>query len=412
MLQVVGICLAFALILVLVNRRIALGYALLSGSLVVAVFSGLGIKAIVATYVTALLDPLTIRLVVVLGLISMLGHIMQQLGILNGLVSNLNKVLRSPKLTISVVPSIMGTLLVTGGAIMAAPLVDEVGEELGLSKSRRAAINLVFRHGWYFVYPFMPAFVLLAEAAQIDVFKLIAVQWPMTAVMITTAYFMWIRPSQIEQSTRPKPTTKDVIGLLKYSSPLWVSLSLALTLEKMSLPDLLHKAAFPASLCVGLTLAVLIGERQNKRVIEELKNGIRIPIIMSGVGIMVFKSLVGKLSVIGTMINELIAMGIPLAVVFVVLPCLTGFLSASTSSAIGITLPFLAPALALVANPLPLIMLLYASSFMGYLASPLHLCQVLTLEYFNVPIIDLYREYVLPLPLTFLTIIVTYLIIA
>ena len=126
---------------------------------------------------------------------------------------------------------------------------------------------------------------------------------------------------------------------------------------------------------------------------------------------MIFKAMVGQLTVLNDLVLSFLNTGIPLFVIFVTLPWLTGFLSASATSAIGITLPLLLPALTLSSNPLPYVMLMYSSAFMGYLVSPLHLCQVLTLEYFKVKISELYREYKVVIPLTFVVSLVVFFLV-
>lgn len=420
MLQIAGIVIAFIVIIVMVNKKVSLGYALVSGSLIVGVFSGLGPKGIVQSFFKASVDPVTIRLITILGLISVLGYLMQKCGILRKVVDSLNALLKNPKLTLSIVPSIMGTLLVTGGAVMAAPLVDEIGDDLNLEKPKKAAINLIFRHGWYFIYPMMPGFILVAEIASINKFDLIAIQWPLTVVMIAAGYWMWIRPSKINKNVNYKTNSKSLHhfkNFIIYSSPLWVSLLTALGLEGVNFNSfsasanaLISNIAFPIGLILGIALTMLLSDK-SENLGKELLKGINLSIMFSGLGIMIFKEMVGQLSVLGDVVLSFLDSGIPIYVLFITLPLITGLLSASTTSAIGITLPILLPALSVSANPVPLVMLAYSSSFLGYLVSPLHLCQILTLEYFKVKITDLYKEYAVVIPATFVASIIIYFIV-
>lgn len=420
MLQIAGIVIAFILIIIMINKKISLGYALVSGSLVVGIFTGLGAMGIIESFIRASVDPVTIRLVAILGLISILGYLMQEFGILRKVVDSLNSLLKSPKLTLSVVPSIMGTLLVTGGAIMAAPLVDEIGDDLNLEKTKKAAINLVFRHGWYFIYPMMPGFILVSEIAKIDKFELIAIQWPLTITILAIGYIMWIRPSKVTGDLsyqNGKRSFSDFTNFIKYSSPIWVSLIIALGLEGTSFSNLSASAnsvmsdvAFPIGLVIGILLTFFLSKKSDNLANEFVK-GINVSIMFSGLGIMIFKEMVGQLSVLNDLVVSFLNSGVPIYILFITLPLITGLLSASTTSAIGVTLPILLPALSVSANPVPLIMLAYSSSFLGYLVSPLHLCQILTLEYFKVRVSDLYKEYAVAIPGTFIASIVLYFIV-
>src|SRR5690554_6486243 len=133
-----GVALAFLVIIVLVIRKVSLGYALLIGSVIVSLSSGNNLWGFLQMAGSSLIAPATLNLVSNLVLISMLGCIMKRLGLLDQMVDALQKVLRNAKLTIMVIPSILGTLLVTGGAIMAAPMVNSLGDRLNLPAERRA----------------------------------------------------------------------------------------------------------------------------------------------------------------------------------------------------------------------------------------------------------------------------------
>ena len=81
---------------------------------------------------------------------------MNATGYLDKMVQGLQGFLGNLKASIMVVPALVGSMPVLGGAAVSAPLVDKLGEGLHLSPDRKAAINLVFRHGMFFVFPFSP----------------------------------------------------------------------------------------------------------------------------------------------------------------------------------------------------------------------------------------------------------------
>ncbi len=131
--------------------------------------------------------------------------------------------------------------------------------------------------------------------------------------------------------------------------------------------------------------------------------GIQVPIVLSGVGIMIFKEILAQGDTLSALTNWLLNLGLPLWVIVVVLPTMVSLVSASSTSAIGITLPLLLPAIQQSGHQLLYIAGVYTASFLGYYSSPLHLCQVLTLEFFQVKMNDLYREYRLPVSALWLT---------
>jgi hypothetical protein len=50
--------------------------------------------------------------------------------------------------------------------------------------------------------------------------------------------------------------------------------------------------------------------------------------------------------------------------------------------------------------------LIYASAFIGYIASPLHLCYVYTAEYYKIPLIEGYK-YMIPATIASLAVAIT-----
>ncbi|HHW99541.1 MAG TPA: DUF401 family protein [Firmicutes bacterium] len=389
----IGVAASFLVIIVLVTRKVALGYALLAGSFVAAISSGLSPWGFLTLSAKTLVQPGTLNLVSTLVLISILGSWMKNLGILDRMVDALEKVLRSAKLTITVIPSIMGTLLVTGGAIMAAPMVNSIGERINLSNKRRAAINLLYRHAWYFIFPFAPAFILVKEIANVEINRLILIQFPLTVVAVWSGYQAWLKDVQEDNGAAPKPTRDDYLDLLRYTSPLWSALVLGLG---FGLP-------FQLALLVGLGLALYFGRPQLNQIPMMILKGIQVPIVLSGVGIMIFKDVLTSGDTLSTLTSGLLNLGLPLWLIVLVLPALVSFVSASSTSGIGITLPLLLPAIQQSEHLLLYVAGVYTASFLGYYSSPLHLCQVLTLEFFQVKMNDLYREYILPVSAMWLT---------
>ncbi len=415
MMQILGIVIAFALIIIMVNKNVPLGYALIVGALIVGLFSNMSFAAIIQVFITASLSEITLRLVLILAMIAVMGHLMQQFGVLRKIVDSLNALLRSPKLTIAFIPSIMSTLLVTGGAILSAPLVDEIGDDLQLTPAKKTAINLTFRHGWFFIYPMVPGFILVSELTGVSKFDLISLQWPLTLVIIATSYLCWIRPAKAKTSDNTEQTVvkNPLKDFLIYSLPISSSLIISLVLESLNFPfltpaqnTLMHKIAFPLGLLVGIILAIILGDK--KDVLREIGKGLNIPLIVSGFSMMIFKDMVGNLSVLHQAVSHLTSSGVPIYLLFIGLPIVTGFLSASTNSAIGLSLPLLLPSIPADVNPIPLISLAYAFSFLGYYISPLHMCQILSLDYFKANMMDLYKEYRLVIPATTLTAILIY----
>ena len=379
----IGILAAFVVIVLLVQRKVQIGIALVVGAIIVGFTSGQGALSLLHTTVHSLADTSSVQLILTLGMISLLGHVMQEGGVLNKMVALLQVTLRSTKLTIMLVPSIIGTLIVGGGAILSAPTVERLGEELDLPPARMAAVNLLFRHGWYFVYPLIPAFVLITSLTGLRLSSLLLWQLPLAIASLAVGYFVYLRdiPDKIPDS--PPPTRRDFWNLLQYTSPIWASLALTVGAG----------LSFPVALLAGVSLALVLGEPRPPSWVAMLYRGVNLQMIGAGAGIVIFQGVIGRVETLPLLINRLLETGLPVSVLYVVLPFFAGIVSASNTSAIGLTLPLLLPAMQATDTVLFGTVVAYTSSFLGYFGSPLHLCQVATTTHFKCQVMPLYREY-------------------
>ncbi len=95
-----------------------------------------GAKVILNTYTLTFTSEQTISLALTIGLISILGHLLEVYGIMHKMIDSMEGMLRSAKATILIAPAVIGTLLVTGGALMSCPVVGSLGDRLELSMEK------------------------------------------------------------------------------------------------------------------------------------------------------------------------------------------------------------------------------------------------------------------------------------
>ncbi|MEM1873512.1 MAG: DUF401 family protein, partial [Acidilobaceae archaeon] len=88
------------------------------------------------------------------------------------------------------------------------------------------------------------------------------------------------------------------------------------------------------------------------------------------------------------------------ALALIAVPALFGVLSGAASVSVSVSIPMVSALKTLTVNEVALI---YVAAFTGYMVSPLHLCLVYTLRYYNVSLIDAYKLLV-PASLAFLLI--------
>ena len=393
-----GFLLAFASILYLSVRRVSIARIMFLATLIMAATSGMKPTAVVATTWQAFRDPATLELAGAVLAIGVFSTFMREFGFLDKTVSGLSSFLGNVKAAIVSVPALIGSMPVLGGAALSAPLVDRLAEPLGLPADVRAAANLAFRHGMFFVFPFSPGMILAAQITGIPIGTLISRLWPMSVALWGLGYatHLW-RAKPVEHETsrsqaaatlseRPS-TRKRLEGLaefLLYGGPLVVALFLGLAL----------KWPLWLSLCSGTLLAIMLalGQRKPMPQFGNLLKGANLSQVAAMFWIMAFKSFVTASPVFPSLIEKATQRGASPALLGLAIPFAFGFGSASQTATIGILMPLLAPASLPAVPRLYLVCLIYASSFTAYFFSPLHMCQVLTCEYFKVDVWKVYRR--------------------
>lgn len=94
-------------------------------------------------------------------------------GILDDLVLSLHRLLKSPRLTLAIMPAFLGLLPSLGGARFSAPIVEMTAKGLGLAAEHKANINFWFRHIFEFSSPIIPGMLMACSIANIPFSQLL-----------------------------------------------------------------------------------------------------------------------------------------------------------------------------------------------------------------------------------------------
>jgi len=166
--------LAFIIVVFIVNITKATWIAMMVGSFVAALGTGLSFEAAFKIALNVLQNPSTLSLIVTVVLIKSLGNIMEKAGLIYKMVSSLQSAIKNPRIIVAVIPVLLGLLPIPGGAYMSAPLIEKAGRKIQLTGSNLVAANIIFRHIVYFVFPLYPTLILLQSFTGISVYKVIS----------------------------------------------------------------------------------------------------------------------------------------------------------------------------------------------------------------------------------------------
>ena len=366
--------LAFGIIIAMVASRKNFALAILTGSLILAASIPHKLPEIVAKTAS---DFKVIALIAIVVMIKMLAVILQESGLLQDVIDLMQRKLSYRGMLIAI-PSVLGLLPVPGGALLSAPLIDIHGKVADVKKELLMAINLWYRHIWFVIFPLATPLVLLADLSGYNIFKIIAMQIPIFFLLFFIGYFFVIKIKKVEGGEGGKGGGAK--GLIPIVLPVAIATPLSFFISTY--------AAFLISLPVGIAAAIIMAKERDMK--KMLKKGVSIELAIAIFGIMLLKNIIftsGIPEVISTHLSHM-----PAVITIAALSFIIGLVTAHNLAAVGILYPILSPLL----TDVSMISLLYISSFMGYLISPIHPCVVLTYDYFKPKFTDAYKLLIPP----------------
>ena len=396
MIDLLKIFSTFALIVVLLRRRWNLGVVMLLASVVLGALYLVGPMKQLEVMARSSVDLVTLNLVGGLVLIMVLENIIRKRGLLRQMTDSLSNIARDRRVTMAVLPGVIGLLPSAGGAAFSAPMVQEAAGELDITPERRAFINYWFRHIWEYISPLYPGVVLVAAVTKLPLNTLILSQVPLSvAVVIVGALFCFrgIAPVAISGKRNQEDVRLLMISLL----PILASLVMVIVFK-------IHLAISMAIIVGALFLIYRYSFPEIKLALQE---SVSLNVILMVIGIMVFKGMLEATGAILALPVFFEQSGLPPIVIFFTLPFLVGLLTGLTVGFVGSTFPLITAMLG--GHPDPgAITFAFASGFAGVMLSPTHLCLLLTVRYFKADLAGTYRLLYLPVVLVFVAGLVKY----
>lgn len=384
MLSVVILIIVMTTIIYLIQKGHQLYWGLLGGSVILSIANGHGLIDTTKIIGLALSAPKTLELVLAVTIVSMMISVMSSINLLERMVEKLADFLHNPKLTLMGIPALAGGIPVTGGAIISAPLVGQVGTSTDLSNARLAAINIIFRHVSIWVMPFRPHYFLAASLSAIPLFDLVKAQAPLTILGFLAGYWFLLREAQvIRKEGNGQKQNRLLAGrdFLIYSSPLSAILAGSAFGLRLDL-----------SLLLGLIFCLFFAWGHPNFKFQTVIKGIRLDLIMTMCAILVFAKTVQSIEALPNLLHSIVNYGVPFDILVFLVPLVVGFFTADPTTCVALVFPLLMPLVPLDTK-LFYAVVLYAIGLVSYMVSPLHVCQVLTNDHFGIKLMQIYREY-------------------
>ncbi|HEX41389.1 MAG TPA: DUF401 family protein [Phycisphaerales bacterium] len=379
------IAVSLTLLVGLLRLRVKLGRSMLASALLLALLLGVTPAAFWTTLASEWRDKslaqrtpyMFVMLSALLTMVNVLGVAMRETGVSMKLGSALHGLFRSRRVALAVIPMLMGMLPTPGGIMLSAPMVRDLGDYVGVSRDRQAAINFHFRHLWEPVWPLFPAVPLVQGMLGLSAATLVVHNLALSvAGLVGGTVFMLLarmpaRAAAAVNHARFGHNLRDVVHAF------WPIALVAGLYAGLDVP--------PA---VGVLLAVVIflaGHRVSaRRWAAVFAEGLEFDYVLLIFGALLFKLGLEAGGAVGDVVQFLNAMHVPSYVLIFALPMLVAYLTGVTTGTIAISFPFLIPYIGTgLEAKAGLQTLAFAGVLCGLLITPVHLCLALSAGYFQ-----------------------------
>ena len=379
-----------SLVSILVFQKILkrLDLAMVLGIIVLALWTGHSPSSILSVTADRVISLDMFFLAFVITGVIWLSSFMSEAGIMKDLVTSLKSRL-SKRAILAALPAVVGLLPMPAGALFSAPLVDDADSENSLGPDDKARINYWFRHVWEFWWPLYPGVLLAVDLAGLPIWMFVGVMAPLFFAAIASGYVFLLRKTPNGRPQERGPDDKAFIPLIL---PTLTVIAVYIVVMLIAPPVAAFNKYLPMAIGIVCGVAVIQMQRPasaavwKKVIFSKRVVGLVLIIILARVyGAFIEARLEDGAFLMEKVRIELDTFGIPAMILVVVIPFISGLTTGITVGYIGASFPVV---LSLAAGAgrgefLSTMVLGYASGYVGMMLSPIHVCLIVTNEYFK-----------------------------
>ncbi|MBC8383722.1 MAG: DUF401 family protein [Candidatus Cloacimonetes bacterium] len=382
----IGFFFSLAMMILIARKNLWLGFII--GALILG-FINLKPVVIFQQIKGTILDPAIILLGVAVGIIPLIGGVLEESGLMEGLFKNLRL---KRKLFLIFGPALLGMLPMPGGALLSAPLVLRAGEDI--SDKQYTAINVWFRHALILIYP-LGALLVTSKMAGLYLYTALLFLIPGFLLMIVLGWIFLLKGIRGNLPSQKHLNYKSLfipIGII-IAAPLIHILLMTL------FPNILTELPLIIGVSVSLVLALLFGKMKPPDLIFVFKKMKPFKYFLIIIGMFLFLNIF-KASNISVIIAEI---AISKSFTIVVIASFLGFVTGRVQMPFAIALPIFYSRFGTDAMSYLLFAIMFFSTYMGYIISPIHPCVSVSLEFFGSDLKGFYKKLFWPVFISLVT---------
>ncbi len=381
------IALAVAVIAAALRLKAPVGGAILAGGLVMWVCVDRTPATLLASGLDALRQSRTYDLIFSFYFVMCLESLLRLSGTLDGMVRALNRLFSSARVTAAVMPAFLGLLPSVGGALFSAPIVEEGCRGMKVSPESKATINYWFRHVFEAGSPTIPGMILACVITGIRLGDFVLYLLWFALLFGFVGWLVLMAPLKkydVVEKNSEVDVRRGVFDVLLAVSPVIVNVLL------MMLFGLSAAVSMGiATLALGLVLKLMGREIPVGRI---LAGAVNRKLFLNVACILYFISLLSISGVLEQLVAALRAAPLPLPVIFAVLSFLVGALTGMSQGFIAIVMPIAA---GIASGSIEYAGLAMVFGLSGQMLTPVHMCFVLSVQYFGADFFGVFKKVLL-----------------
>jgi integral membrane protein (TIGR00529 family) len=376
-----------ALIIVLLRRKVSMSAVMPIGSLILGIIYLTPPLQFLKATTVAVFSLKSLEMTLTLMLTMVMEHILRTTGMLKRMVSSLSTSVPDRRFVMAAMPAMIGMLPSPGGAVFSAPMVNEAAGNADVAPEQKALINYWYRHIWEYVLPLYPGIILAAGITGLSTQTLFIANLPFAfSVVGWGALFCFHGVGRGEPLLPSALRKREFLTFLAMISPIMLALLLVVLFR------------VNAVLALGAAVLALYGCHRYtpEMILKNLRESVSGKALFLVIGIMIFQEVLRATGALGGISAFFAASRMPVHLLLFLIPFIAGVVTGLTVGFVGITFPLLLPLMGGLSPSPALVALAFGSGFAGVMLSPVHLCYVLTCDYFKADIAKVYHRLFLP----------------
>jgi hypothetical protein len=401
----VKITVSFLSILLIYRVTGLMGAGMIISSVVLFVWTGIGPGRFQFVFSDLLRTDNFLLFVVILFLI-FFTHVLSETGRIEKTITILKGIFRSPRLLLAALPALIGLIPMPGGALFSAPLVDSIGSGNALPAAKKTAINYWFRHIWEYWWPLYPGVVVALQYSAVPVWFFIVIQAPLTlfSVLFGSLFLLRTAPPS-PASSHSNPTGGLGAALIPIGILVGSTIFVSTVLKQFGISaTTANLTGMGIGLCGGFLPIVFSDAKALVPSLSFFGQAKTWKLMLVVAGVLLFSTVIRTPLLTGEtlvthMRDESAQMGIPVVLIIMIIPFVSGIVTGIAVGFVGASFPLVFALVSPDSAPhilAPTIVLAFGFGYIGMMLSPVHICFVVTNEYYKTRFSHSYRYILLP----------------